>query len=450
MEQMTLFEQEVPQPLAARLRPRTLEEYVGQSHLLGPGKVLRRLIEHDQISSMIFWGPPGVGKTTLARIIANRTRASFIDFSAVTSGIKEIRSVMQQAENNRRYGEKTIVFVDEIHRFNKAQQDAFLPFVEKGSIILIGATTENPSFEINSALLSRCRVFVLKELETRDLKLLLTRALKDPRGFGGQSVSIAEDLLEAIAVFANGDARTALSILEMAVLNGNMAEDGSVTVTPQTLEQCTSKRSLLYDKKGEEHYNLISALHKSMRKSDPDAAVYWLARMLEAGEDPLYVARRIVRFASEDVGLADPRALENAVAAYQACHFLGMPECSVHLTQAVVYMSLAPKSNALYVAYESAKIDAASHLAEPVPLVIRNAPTSLMKDLAYGKGYQYAHDTEEKLTNMQCLPDSLAGREYYRPTDQGLEAKYKERLKKIKEWKAAHSDSAPPSSDSGK
>ena len=438
MEQLTLFGGEENQPLAARLRPRTLEEFVGQTHLLGKGKVLRRLIESDQISSMIFWGPPGVGKTTLARIIANRTKAAFIDFSAVTSGIKEIRAVMEQAEANRRYGEKTIVFVDEIHRFNKAQQDAFLPFVEKGSIILIGATTENPSFEINSALLSRCRVFVLQALKTEELTELLHRALKDQRGFGSQLVEISDDLLEMIAVFANGDARTALSTLEMAVLNGDLNRDGVLTVRRETQEQCISEKSLLYDKKGEEHYNLISALHKSMRNSDPDAAVYWLARMLEAGEDPLYVARRVIRFASEDVGLADPQALQTAVAAYQACHFLGMPECTVHLTQAVVYMSLAPKSNSLYVAYEEAKKDAVRQLAEPVPLVIRNAPTKLMKELEYGKGYQYAHDTEEKLTNMQCLPDSLLGREYYRPAGEGKEKEWKERLEQIREWKKRH------------
>lgn len=438
MEAMSLFENNLSQPLAARLRPKTLEEYVGQTHLLGKGKVLRRLIESDQISSMIFWGPPGVGKTTLARIIANTTKAAFIDFSAVTSGIKEIRSVMQKAEENRRYGEKTIVFVDEIHRFNKAQQDAFLPFVEKGSIILIGATTENPSFEVNSALLSRCKVFVLQELKTEELVQLLKRALADEKGFGTQKINIEEELLEMIAVFANGDARTALSTLEMAVLNGDMDAGGATTVTRETLEQCTSKKSLLYDKTGEEHYNLISALHKSMRNSDPDAAVYWLARMLEAGEDPLYIARRVTRFASEDIGLADPKALEIAVAAYHACHFIGMPECSVHLTQAVVYMSVAPKSNALYMAYEHAKRDAAKMLAEPVPLVIRNAPTKLMQELNYGKGYQYAHNTEEKLTNMQCLPDSLIGTEYYKPTTQGLEARVKARLDEIKRWKREH------------
>lgn len=437
MDQITLFDREETQPLAARLRPQSLEEFVGQSQLLGEGKVLRRLIESDRISSMIFWGPPGVGKTTLARIIANRTKAAFIDFSAVTSGIKEIRTVMQEAENNRRYGEKTIVFVDEIHRFNKAQQDAFLPFVEKGSIILIGATTENPSFEVNGALLSRCKVFVLQPLGTKDLEQLLNRALKDPRGFGGQHVQMEPDMITMIAGFANGDARSALSTLEMVVLNGDVEGD-SIRVSQETLEQCISKKSLLYDKKGEEHYNLISALHKSMRNSDPDAAVYWLARMLEAGEDPLYVARRVTRFASEDVGLADPRALEIAVAAYQACHFIGMPECSVHLTQAVVYMALAPKSNALYQAYENAKQDALTQLAEPVPLVIRNAVTGLMADLDYGKGYQYAHDTAEKLTNMQCLPDSLLGREYYVPTNQGVEARYQERLAQVKAWKSAH------------
>ena len=437
MEQQTIFGSAVPQPLAARLRPQNLEEFVGQTHLLGEGKVLRRLIENDQISSMIFWGPPGVGKTTLARIIANSTRSEFIDFSAVTSGIKEIRTVMQQAEENRRFGEKTIVFVDEIHRFNKAQQDAFLPFVEKGSIILIGATTENPSFEVNSALLSRCKVFVLQPLATDDLVTLLERALRDPRGFGTQNISMPEDVLDLIANFANGDARTALSTLEMVVLNGD-ADGDTVTVSREILEQCISKKSLLYDKGGEEKYNLISALHKSMRNSDPDAAVYWLARMLEAGEDPLYVARRITRFASEDVGLADPRALEMAVAAYQACHYIGMPECTVHLTQAVVYLSLAPKSNALYTAYNAARRDALSQMAEPVPLVLRNAPTQLMKELDYGKGYQYAHDAEDRLTAMQCLPDSLADRTYYHPTDQGLEPRFKARLDQIRDWKNRH------------
>lgn len=437
MYQETLFESPASQPLASRLRPQNLDEYCGQKHLLGEGKILRRLIESDSVSSMIFWGPPGVGKTTLARIIANKTKANFIDFSAVTSGIKEIKAVMEQAEKGRRFGEKTILFVDEIHRFNKAQQDAFLPFVEKGSIILIGATTENPSFEVNGALLSRCKVFVLHELTVSDLCELLKRAIKDERGFGNLDVEISDELIEVIANFANGDARSALSTLEMAVLNG--VQDGAkITVTSETIEQCTSKKSLLYDKKGEEHYNIISALHKSMRNSDADAAVYWLARMLEAGEDPIYVARRVTRFASEDIGLADPRALEIAVAAFEACRLIGMPECSVHLTEAVVYMSLAPKSNALYSAYEAAKRDAVTMLAEPVPLVIRNAPTKLMKELDYGKGYQYAHDTEDKLTNMQCLPDSLVGREYYRPTEEGVEGRFKARLQEIKAWKKNH------------
>ena len=437
MEQAGIFDDLVSQPLAARLRPETIEEYVGQEHLLGRGRVLRRMIEQDRISSMIFWGPPGVGKTTLAQIIARMTRSVFINFSAVTSGIKEIRIVMEKAEKNRQIGQRTIVFVDEIHRFNKAQQDAFLPFVEKGSIILIGATTENPSFEVNGALLSRCKVFVLQPLSTEDVVSLLSRALTDERGFGGQKIKIAPEHLEVIAGFANGDARSALSTLEMVVLNGE-EKKGTITVTKEILEQCISRKSLLYDKKGEEHYNLISALHKSMRNSDPDAAVYWLARMLEAGEDPLYVARRVTRFASEDVGLADPRALEIAVAAYQACHFIGMPECSVHLTEAVVYLAMAPKSNAMEVAYLTAREDALKEIDEPVPLVIRNAPTKLMKELGYGKGYQYAHDTQEKITNMQCLPDSLLGREYYRPTEQGVEGRFKARLAEIKEWKRAH------------
>lgn len=433
--QISFFEREAPQPLAARLRPKTLDEIVGQQHLIGPGKLLRRIIEADGVTSMIFWGPPGVGKTTLANVIARTTKSSFIEFSAVTSGIKEIRAVMQQAEQNRSLGTRTILFVDEIHRFNKAQQDAFLPFVEKGSIVLIGATTENPSFEINSALLSRCRVFVLKGLTEDDILSLLKRAIDSPMGFGGQAIEIGSRALSMIARFANGDARTALSILEMAVLNGDFDGEGT-TVTVETVEQCTQRKSLMYDRNGEEHYNIISALHKSMRNSDPDAAVYWLARMLEAGEDPLYVARRVTRFASEDVGLADPHALQIAVAAYQACHYIGMPECSVHLTQAVVYMSLAPKSNALYAAYETAKKDALRQLSEPVPLNIRNGVTQLMRNEGYGAGYQYAHDFEEKLTDMQCLPDSLEGRAYYRPTDQGLESKYAARLEQIKAWKA--------------
>lgn len=439
MDQTSMFQEEARSaaPLAARLRPQTLDEYAGQGHLVGPGKILRLLIEQDQASSMIFWGPPGVGKTTLARIIAARTKARFIDFSAVTSGIREIKEVMRKAEDARLMGEKTVLFVDEIHRFNKAQQDAFLPFVEKGSIILIGATTENPSFEINAALLSRCRVFVLKALTPEDLTWLMKHALTDPRGFGGQKIEIKEDMLSLIALFSNGDARVALNTLEMVVLNGDRQGDVTV-VTKEVLEQCTSQKSLLYDKNGEEHYNLISALHKSMRNSDPDAAVYWLARMLEAGEDPLYVARRLIRFASEDIGMADSRAVQLAVSVYQACHYIGMPECSVHLTHAAVYLSLAPKSNSLYTAYEAAKKDALKMLADPVPLQIRNAPTKLMADLHYGEGYQYAHDTEEKLTNMECLPKALQGRRYYLPTDQGSEARVKERLAAIQAWKKEH------------
>lgn len=438
MEQQTLFSQPLlTQPLASRMRPRTLEEFCGQEHLLGPDRVLRRMIDADAVPSMIFWGPPGVGKTTLARIIARRTKAEFIDFSAVTSGVKEIKAVMKQAEDARAFGDKTILFVDEIHRFNKAQQDAFLPFVEKGSITLIGATTENPSFEINSSLLSRCKVFVLNALTPEEVTGLLRRALTDERGFGGQQVQVDDDTLGMIARFANGDGRTALNTLEMAVLNGR--REGDKTVVERSLvEQCVSKKSLLYDKNGEEHYNLISALHKSMRNSDPDAAVYWLARMLEAGEDPLYVARRLIRFASEDIGLADTRALTLTVDAYNACHFIGMPECSLALTQAVIYLSLAPRSNAVYKAYEHAKADALKMLDEPVPLIIRNAPTRLMKELSYGEGYVYAHDTAEKVAAFDCLPENLRGTRYYEPTEAGSEARAKQKLEAVRAWREAH------------
>lgn len=440
MHQESMFESPKNEPLASRMRPKNLNEVVGQSHLIGENKILRKIIESDNVPSMIFWGPPGVGKTTLARIIANETKSEFITFSAVTSGIKEIKKVMEEADANKRMGINTIVFVDEIHRFNKAQQDAFLPFVEKGSIVLIGATTENPSFEINNALLSRCRVFVLKELSSEDILVLLKRAITDERGFGKEKIEISEDNLKLIANFANGDARSALTTLDMIITNAELGEDGTIKVTEDTIESCLNKKTLLYDKNGEEHYNLISALHKSMRNSDPDAAVYWLARMLEAGEDPIYIARRITRFASEDIGLADTNALNVAINVYQACHFIGMPECNVHLAEAVIYMSLAPKSNACDVAYMLASSDAKKMLAEPVPLVIRNAPTKLMKNLNYGKGYQYAHDTKDKLTTMECLPESLIGKTYYRPGTQGNEGRFKQRLEQIKEWKKEHKD----------
>lgn len=434
MREGNLFENKLSEPLASRLRPCNLEEIVGQEHLLGEKKILRRLIEQDSISSMIFWGPPGSGKTTLANVIATKTKSNFIKFSAVISGIREIKDVMAKAEKLHDMGERTIVFIDEIHRFNKAQQDAFLPFVERGSIILIGATTENPSFELNGALLSRCKVFVLKPITESDMINLLKNALQSPNGFGDKKINISDEHLKFIAIYADGDARRALSALEMIILNSEITGD-VIEVDSSIVEQCLSKKMLLYDKNGEQHYDLISALHKSMRNSDPDAAVYWLARMLEAGESPLYIARRIVRFASEDVGLAEPRALEMAVAAYQACHFIGMPECSTALTQIVVYLSLMPKSNALYLAYESAKKDALKNIAEPVPLHLRNAVTKLMKELDYGKGYQYAHDTEEKVAAMSCLPESLADVVYYKPTEQGLEKRFKDRLENIKNLK---------------
>lgn len=442
MKQTSLFENDNDQsrPLASRVRPQTLDDFVGQKHLLDEGRVLREMIENDQVSSMIFWGPPGVGKTTLAKIIANQTQSKFIDFSAVTSGIKDIRNVMKEAEEYRQLGEKTILFIDEIHRFNKAQQDAFLPYVEKGSIILIGATTENPSFEVNSALLSRSKVFVLYQLTSSDIVELLKQAMANPKGFGHQNIQIEDNTLLAIAEFSDGDARVALNTLEMAVLNGKKQND-TIMINKEDLTQIINRKSLLYDKNGEEHYNIISALHKSMRNSDVNAAIYWLSRMLESGEDPLFIARRLVRFASEDIGLADNRAVEIAVSVFQACQFIGMPECDVHLTQAVIYLTLAPKSNSAYLAYMEAKKDALNSMNEPVPLQLRNAPTRLMKDLNYGKGYIYAHDTEEKLTTMQAMPDSLIGHEYYHPTTQGSEAKFKQRLEEISEWYKRNSNS---------
>jgi putative ATPase len=425
---------DIQAPLADRVRPRNFDEFVGQKHILGKGKLLRQLIESDNITSMILWGPPGVGKTTIAMIIARMTNAEFINFSAVTSGIKEIKEVMLKAAESKQRGNRTVLFIDEIHRFNKAQQDAFLPYVEKGSIILIGATTENPSFQVNSALISRSRVFVLNALEVQDLVELLNNSIKDERGLGNIKISITDELLEMISVYANGDARMALNTLEMAVM-GASAKDGIKQVDIEIIEECIQKKTLLYDKKGEEHYNLISALHKSMRNSDPDAAIYWLARMLEAGEDPLYVGRRLIRFASEDVGMADPRALQIVVAAYDAVHYIGMPEGSVNLTQAVAYLSLAPKSNSLYMAYEKAKLDAVKTLAEGVPMQLRNAPTKLMDQLGYGKGYKYAHDYEDKLTDMECLPENLKGRQYYVPTSQGMEKNISEKLNYIKSLK---------------
>ncbi len=436
MEQESLFEiKNDIRPLADRMRPESLEEYVGQKQLVEKGNLLWKMIANDQVSSMIFWGPPGVGKTTLARIIAHQTKAYFVDFSAVTSGIKEIKEVMKLADERKVLGQKTILFVDEIHRFNKAQQDAFLPYVEKGSVTLIGATTENPSFEINSALLSRCKVFVLNSLELSDLVDLIKRAIVSEKGLGNLRIDIADEDIEAIAAFASGDARFCLNTLEM-VVNNSPSDIEGIHVSKEILKQCLQKRTLLYDKKGEEHYNIISALHKSVRNSDVQAAIYWLARMLEAGENPLYVARRIVRMASEDIGMADSRALEICIAAYQACHYLGMPECNVHLTHAVTYLALAPKSNALELAYIAAREDAIRTLDEPVPLHIRNAPTKLMKELGYGDGYEYSHDFEYRMTDMTCLPDALLNKEYYVPSNQGSEIKVQKRLEQIKAIKA--------------
>jgi len=426
------------EPLAERMRPRTLDEFVGQEKLLGPGKPLRVQIESDRLGSMLFWGPPGCGKTTLARLVARLTRSEFISFSAVLSGIKEIKEVMAAAEYKSRSGHRTIVFVDEVHRFNKAQQDAFLPYVEAGHITFIGATTENPSFEVIAPLLSRTKVYVLEAHNALQLVELLQRAIADPeRGLGRQNIEAPEPVLFRIASYANGDARSAYNTLEFCVQSAKPASTGTLRITLELLEDVLQRRVLRYDKSGEEHFNLISALHKSVRNSDPDAALYWLARMLESGEDPLYLARRMVRMASEDIGLAEPGALAVTLAAKEAFDFLGQPEGNLALAQAAVYLSLAPKSNALYTAFGAVREDVQKTEADPVPLHLRNAPTGLMKNLGYGKGYQYAHDYEEKATAMQCLPDNLAGSSWYHPTEQGFEARLRQRMAEIAKIKSA-------------
>jgi putative ATPase len=420
------------QPLAERMRPRTLDEFIGQEKLLGQGKPLRVQIESDNLGSMLLWGPPGCGKTTLARLIARLTKSEFISFSAVLSGIKEIKEVMAGAEFKSRSGRRTIVFVDEVHRFNKAQQDAFLPYVEAGHITFIGATTENPSFEVISPLLSRTKVYILEALTTPQIADLLRRAIADKNhGLGEQKIEATEDVLFRIASYANGDARAAYNTLELCVRSAKPAAEGALKIGPALLEDVLQRKLLRYDKAGEEHYNLISALHKSVRNSDADAALYWLARMLESGEDPLYLARRMVRMASEDIGLAEPGALAVTLAAKEAFDFLGVPEGNLALAQAAVYLSLAPKSNALYTAFGVVQEDVQKTEADPVPLHLRNAATGLMKNIGYGAGYQYAHDHQEKVTDMQCLPENLAGRSWYHPTDQGFEARLRQRMAEI-------------------
>jgi putative ATPase len=429
-------ESQAGRPLADRMRPRTLDEFIGQEDLLGSGKPLRTQIERDDLSSMLLWGPPGCGKTTLARIIAKSTRSDFIPFSAVLAGIKEIKEVMAKAEGARRYGMRTIVFVDEVHRFNRAQQDAFLPHVEAGNILLIGATTENPSFEVIAPLLSRMRVYVMHALTKDQIVGLLRRALADPiRGLGKEQVEAADDILDRIAILANGDARSAYNTLEALVMGTTPDADLRRVLSQARLEDVLQKKLLPYDKSGEEHFNLISALHKSVRNSDADASLYWLARMLESGEDPLYVARRLVRMANEDIGLAEPHAVQVALSAMQAFEFLGPPEGNLALAQAAVYLALAPKSNAVYTAYGDVQEDLQNTMADPVPLHLRNAVTGLMKNIGYGKDYQYAHNAEEKVTDMTCLPESLADRVYYHPTDQGFEGRIRQRLEEIRRIK---------------
>src|SRR6202522_87899 len=437
---MSLFQSLQPEedslagrPLADRMRPQSLDEFIGQEELLGPGKPLRIQIERDDLTSLLLWGPPGCGKTTLARIIARTTKSEFLPFSAVMSGIKEIKEVMAKAEATRRYGRRTIVFVDEVHRFNRAQQDAFLPHVEAGNILLIGATTENPSFEVIAPLLSRMKVYVLKVHTKEQVVMLLERALIDTAcGLGWEKIEMSAEILERIAILANGDARSAYNPLEALVMGSAPEADGRRVVTQERLEDVLQRKLLPYDKSGEEHFNLISALHKSVRNSDADAALYWLARMIESGEDPLYIARRLVRMASEDIGLAEPHAVEITIAAMQAFELLGPQEGHLALAQATVYLSLAPKSNAVYKAYGKVQDDLQTTMAEPVPMQIRNAATGLMKNIGYGQGYQYAHDYEDRVTDMSCLPESLAGRIYYQPTDQGFEARIRMRLEEIR------------------